>query len=127
MKSITIKLSSKKEVIVTKLALGKYAQLLLALEELPKHLDTFSSASQNEIIAKLPAVIAASIKDFSKIIAISTDLSEEEILNELGLDDATQLVVAILEVNDYSEVWENLKKILSRPEKTAENNQKNLN
>jgi hypothetical protein len=100
---------------VSKLPLGKYAELLKALKELPKKVPELSKMPTNEIIAKLPALIGDCLPDIINILNIATDLKVEEI-NELGLDETTRLVMAIVEVNNFGEVFENIKKVMSLPQ-----------
>lgn len=114
MKSKKVKLDER-TVTVKKLPLGRYAELLKAVKELPKHIQGLDSLDNTQIMAKLPELIAGAFPDFIKIITIATDLEEKEV-EQLGLDEATRLVLAISEVNNYQEVYKNIKKALARPE-----------
>lgn len=114
MRQIEVKLDEK-TVIVKKLPLGKYAELLAAVKELPKHIQGLDTLDNPTIVAKLPQIIAGAFPDFVNIITIATDLKKEEV-EELGLDEATNIVLGIIEVNRYREVYENIKKALARPD-----------
>lgn len=115
MKTQTLKLF--RDVVVTEVPLGKYVELLKSLDELPKYLDKLDGLKNEEIISQLPTIIAACINDFIKIIVVCTDLKAEELNTEVGIKGTTELVLAIVEVNDYSAAWDNIKKVLARPKK----------
>lgn len=110
MKTKTIQLDER-VVTVKKLPLGAYAELLIALDELPKYFDKLTTLKDSEILPELPKIIAACINDFANIIATGTDITQEDIKNTIGIDEATKLVLAIIEINNYAEAWENVKKI----------------
>ena len=109
MKSKLVKLENK-EVEVKKLPLGKYADLLKALKQLPTHLHGLSGLTNAEIFPKLPEIIADSLPDVIKILVIATDLKKEDI-EEMGLDEATDLFIAVIEVNNYQAIFEKIKKM----------------
>ena len=108
-KTIDVKLDNK-TVKISKLPLGKYAELLGALEDIPKTLGKFDGLSNDDFMAQLPKLITVALPDVIGIIAIATPLSKDEI-EELGLDEVVDLVVAIAEVNNYKKVFSNIKKL----------------
>ncbi|MFA5768366.1 MAG: hypothetical protein WC871_02360 [Bacteroidales bacterium] len=110
-KHVIVEIDGKK-ITVEKLALGKYAELLKAIKELPKHINRFQGMESAKVIEILPELIGESLPDFLRILAIATPLEAEEI-NELGLDDAVKLVLAVVEVNNYQEVYQLAKKALA--------------
>lgn len=111
--SIKVKLDIR-ELEVKKLPLGKYAELLKAVHELPKNLGGLDKMTNDQLFEKLPFLIATSLPDLMGILAIATDLKAEEI-NEMGLDEAVKVIVAVIEVNNYRNVFENIKKVVARP------------
>lgn len=113
MKTITVKLDNR-EIEVAKLPIGKYAELLKAIKELPKHINGLESQNTDSIIQMLPSLIGESMPDFIAILTIASPLKKEEI-EEMGLDEVTRVVLAIVEVNNFKEVYENIKKALARP------------
>lgn len=115
MKTIKLKLDSI-EVEVKKLPLGKYAELLGALDELPKSLAGIDTQSTDAIMAQLPKIIAVAFPEVVKVLCIATDLTVEEV-NGLGLDEVVKIVTALIEVNNYKEVFANIKKLTARPDK----------
>ncbi len=110
-KTITVKLDDK-TVTVKKLPLGKYAELLEAVETLPKSIGGLDGLSNDDIFAQLPKLIARSLPEVIKIVSIATDLPENEVA-ELGLDELVRLLKAVGEVNNYSEVFSIIKKALA--------------
>lgn len=111
--TIVVDLSGRK-IEVKKLPLSKYAELVKAVKELPKHIDKFKNLDSNEALKVLPELIGESLPDFVEILAIATPLSVEEI-NELGLDDAIELTLAVVEVNNYQKIYDRLKKLQAHP------------
>lgn len=109
-----IKLDNGKIVVVAKLPIKKYADLLKAVRELPKHLNGLEGLANDQILAKLPEILAESLPDVVRLINVATDLPENEI-EELGVSEITDIFVAIIEVNRYAEVYEKVKKALTRP------------
>jgi hypothetical protein len=114
MKSQTVKLDNQ-TIEVAKLPIGKYAELLKALKELPKHVKGLENKPNDEIFAMLPNLIGEALPDFIEILTIATPLKKEEV-EEMGLDEVTRVVVAIVEVNNFKEVFDNIKKVTARPE-----------
>jgi len=113
MKTLNIKLDNG-EIEVAKLPIGKYAELLKAIKELPKHVKSLENKDTDSIIEMLPALIGESLPDFIEILTIATPLKKDEI-EAMGLDEVTRVVLAVVEVNNYREVYENVKKALARP------------
>lgn len=113
MKTIKVKLDSG-EIEIAKLPLGRYADLLKAIKELPKSVKGFAGKTNDEIFEVLPTVIGESLPDVIGILTIATPLTKEQI-EVMGLDEVVRVVVAVIEVNNYREVFDNIKKALARP------------
>ncbi len=105
----TIKLEHR-ELIVKKLPLGKYAELLKALEKLPLQFNSLSGLKNEQLIPKIPSLIGECFPDIVKLFTIATDLTPEECENTIGLSEATDVFMAIIEVNDYKSIFEKIKK-----------------
>ena len=77
MKSIKVKINEK-EIIVKKLPLGRYAELLGAIDELPKELaqDVLSldKASPTKIIASVPKLLRRATPQFMKILSVASGM-----------------------------------------------------
>lgn len=113
MKNISVKLDEK-TIVVKKLPLRKYVDLLKVLNKLPEQLSSFTDLPKDEVFAKLPALIADFLPEVVSMLTIATDLTKDEI-DEMGLIEVTDVVVAVIEVNRFPEVFEKLKKAVARP------------
>jgi len=112
MKTIKVKLDEK-TIEISKLPLGKYAELLKSIKELPKHISGMDKMTPDQILERLPQLVGESLPDFVNIIKIATPLEESEIVT-LGLDEVVRVVVAIIDVNNYTEVFATVKKAMAQ-------------
>lgn len=108
-----------KTIEVNKLPIGKYSELLKALDQLPKALGGLDGFTNDEVVAKIPAIIADSLPEFIKIVCIATPLTEEEVTN-MGLDEAVDVVLAIIEVNNYKGIFDKVKNLTAQKQLQAQ-------
>lgn len=113
MKTITVELSDK-TLEVKQLPLRRYSELLKAVQGLPAKFGGIEKMSNDQIFEQLPTLLATSLPDLIGLLTIATELKAEEI-EEMGLSDAIKVVVAVIEVNDYRGVFEQIKKVTARP------------
>ncbi len=106
---------NKTEVAVKKLALGRYPEILAGITELPAILQSFDKLDPDSLFASLPTIIAKAFPDILHILAVATDLPKQAIEEELGLSEAVKIVVALLEVNNYREIYDLIKKMIAQP------------
>jgi uncharacterized radical SAM superfamily protein len=109
-----ITLASKKELVINKLPLKKYVDLLKSLQELPKHLGALQGLTNEEIFAKLPDLVANALPDVVRVICVATDLTEDEVY-EMGLDEVVNVFLGIIEENKYVDVYNKIKKAVAQP------------
>lgn len=102
-----------REIEIKKLPLGRYAELLKVLRTLPQKFESLSGIEDKEWLGKLPDLIIENLPDVIEIIHIGTELSMEE-AHALGLREAIDLITAIVEVNEYKQVYEKIKKGMAR-------------
>ena len=116
---------------VKKLPLGKAAELSLVLESLPKRLkdnhdgegskiqsffegvdlDKVSAAQVGLALAELlPSLMSVAADFVIELLAVGTS-APKELIEKIGLDEATALLVAIFEVNNIQAVWGNVQKL----------------
>ena len=116
---------------VKKLPLGKAAELSLVLESLPKRLKDnpdgegskiqsffeeadFDKVSVAEVglalVELLPSLMSAAADFVIDLLAVGTS-APRELLEKIGLDEATALLVAIFEVNNIQAIWGNVQKL----------------
>ena len=115
MKTLTIKINDK-EVIIKKLALGRYAEVLGALDKLPEKLGGFDALTPEKVMAALPKMISESFPELVQIVSIASGIPENELAEEYGLDDTTILLKGIFEVNDFNLVKKNIRGLFQKQE-----------
>lgn len=106
-KTIKIKINEK-EFEVKKLALGRYAEFLEALEKLPKEaiseiwgLDKVKDDDARTLVGIL-SVLRKSKDQVFQVLSIATNVPVEVLMNEAGIDDGARLIRAVFEVNDFN-------------------------
>lgn len=107
-------------VLVRKLALGDYAELLRALKKLPAKLteavkdkDKDSLRQSTTVISIITEIAGDAIDDLCAVLAVATD-KDAEFFVRSDLADALDVLAAILELNDYERIAESLKKMTAR-------------
>lgn len=130
MRTKTIKTESG-DVVVTKLPLGKYADLLRAVKTLPNELIKLWQGSEQKLdmavlLPQLPVLMADTWPDFIGILAIATDKDAEWLSENVDLAEGAEIFAAAIELNDYQKVIATVKKIMAvksqvetAPEKSA--------
>lgn len=106
------------EVVVRKMALNDYAELLRALDKLPKKVGEivgndsldFKSMETAELLAFIPNLLADSWTDVVALIAVPTD-QDAAWLGQLDGADAVDVIVAIFELNDFARIVAAVKKL----------------
>lgn len=110
-----VKLDSE-TIEITKLPIGRYDQFLKVIKEILSKagvLSDLTNLTNEEFLGKLPEIIAENLPQVIKIIQIGTGMPEDKIA-ALGLNECIDVVMAIFEVNKYSEVYEKIKKATAR-------------
>lgn len=110
-KTTSVKLDDK-TIEISKLPLGKYADLLSKIKELPKHLQSVQGLTNDKILEQLPFLISVALPDVVAILTVATNLKAQEI-EEMGLDEVTEVVLAVIEVNNFKGVYANVKKAMA--------------
>jgi hypothetical protein len=111
-----VKLENQIELDIQRLPLGKYADLLQALQELPKHLKEFQdvkSMTNDDFLAIAPQLIAKGLPDIIRMIPIATTLTPEQ-TQELSLNDLIEIIYTVYVVNNYQSVFEKIKKLMAQ-------------
>lgn len=114
MKTIKVELDNK-TVVIEKMPLGRYAEVLTLLNQLPEKIGGLDNLTSDEILRKLPSIIATSLPEVVNILSVATGLTIEEV-NALGLDEVVRLAIAVYEVNNYRDIIERIKKAARPPE-----------
>ncbi len=116
MKTIKIELDNT-TITIEKLPLGKYAEVLTLLNQLPEKIGGLENLTSDEILRKLPSIIANSLPEAVSILSVATGMTVEAV-NALGLDEVVKLAIGVYEVNNYRDIIERIKKA-ARPLETG--------
>lgn len=120
----------ERTVEVQKLPLGRAAQLALAFRSLPEKIRTMSSNPKVrelfdqaddtpldqlalQLVEYLPDILEVATDAFIDILVVGTGIGRDE-LEQVGLDEASDLFLAVLTVNDLKRIQDNVKNALSR-------------
>jgi hypothetical protein len=93
-----------KEYKIEKLALGKYAELLEALDKIPEQLNAIGTISEENIIKALPKMLKEALPELLEIVSLGSGIPKETMEKEFGLNDFAKVVKAIFEVNEFDEL-----------------------
>jgi len=116
----TVELGEEK-IVVSKLPLGKYAQLVLALKNMPKgvvaELSSIDTSDNDATLQSLLGLIGEAWGQIIEVLAIGTGMDKERLENDpsIGLDGGVALFVAVYEVNNLQGVISNVKNVFNRP------------
>jgi hypothetical protein len=116
-KTITVQTDAG-PVVVRKLAMYDYADLLRSLKKLPgefgKFIDGNSAEALNDkatLLAEIPTLIADALPEFCAVLASATDKDADFHGQQLDLADNVEILAAALELNDYKKIQAAIKKI----------------
>lgn len=123
----TIKLNGK-EYKIQKMGLKKYAQMVKALKHFPEIIkdvasidideekgeskEDYNKKALNAFLPKIPDLVDKSFPELIKVIHVATDIKEKDLEENIGLDDLSEILVVVFELNDFSVVKKNLSKIM---------------
>lgn len=89
---------------IKKLPLGRYSLLLQKLEKVPELLDGITkldSDNTGALLAQIRDLIVNSSDEVIGILSAATGVDEETLSNEVDLEGALDLVLAVIEVNNF--------------------------
>lgn len=99
---------NEKPIEIKKMSLGKMAEFLSEIENFPKILENFKDLEKEQIISKIPELLAMASEELFALISKATGINRKEIKAEWGLDDLSVVINAILEVNNFDLIKKNL-------------------
>ena len=112
---------------VKKAGLGKWKQINNAIKKLintlPEFLETkgiedletfIDSFSYTDLIAMIPDILDMATDEFINLLAVGTGLKVEFLEENVGIDEAVDLVEAIIQVNDIFRAVEKGKNLIPR-------------
>lgn len=121
-KTIVVELGEEK-VEIQKLPLGKYAELMLALKNMPtsvmKDLQSIDTKDEDGTIQAIFGLFGQAWGQVLDILAIGSGISKDRIENDpnIGLDGGVELFLAIYEVNNLQKVVNQVKNAINRSTK----------
>jgi hypothetical protein len=103
-----------KKITIKKLSLRKIAQLFEQIKSLPKEITSLDTMTNDQIMERLPMILAGLMPAIAGIIVNAVDdkeVTEEFLLDECGLDDNLEIIKSVLEVNNVDKIFLYLKSI----------------
>ncbi|WP_373892769.1 hypothetical protein [Virgibacillus sp. CBA3643] len=104
----------QKEYTIKKIPVGKFAELMLAIDKLPSLvLNTLDGAdlenlTQQDMLLKLPKLLAGAQDEIFSLTSVASDVETKEIA-EFDIEEFIQLIETIIEVNNISAIIERVK------------------
>jgi hypothetical protein len=121
-KTKTVVLGEEK-IEIKKLPLGKYAELMIVLKNLPfsviKEMQAIDTSNEEATIQALFGLFGQAWGQVLEILAIGSGIDKDRIENdpEIGLDGGIELFLAIYEVNNLQKVVNQVKNAINRSTK----------
>jgi len=99
-------LADGSKVEVKRMPLGRYVQFFQELKQSPEALKIISDKPEAEVVAQIPAVVASCWSDLVGSLSVATGISRETLSESeaIGLEEAVDLVSAVIEVNGFFEI-----------------------
>lgn len=103
---------------IKKLPLGKYAELMLALKNIPtevmKDLEDIDASNEDMAIQAIFGLFGKAWGQVLDILSIGSGIERERLENDpdIGLDVGVELFLAIYEVNNLESVVKNVKNLI---------------
>lgn len=127
MREIKVKINEK-EVVLKKLALGQYPELFSRIKKLPAlageliaegsvkgaggKAPSVESLSNETILKKLPNLFSVASDEVISLLSFVSGIDEKELRGEWGLDDATELLRKVLEINNTELIKKNIQGVV---------------
>ncbi len=99
----------EKKVKVKKLPLGRYAQVMDALQKIPGLLEALTQTEDEDIFSLLPKLVKDFWEDMVEVVSIATRLDREFLDEHVDLEEAVDLIKAVIEVNGFFDIGRELK------------------
>lgn len=100
--------------VVKKFVLRDMNFILQQIKDVPgevmKEFEGKGKLNNEEGIAMMMGALPRIIDNVTPIVAKACSVSEEEILDECGLDELAEILITIFEINNFSGIWQIMKK-----------------
>jgi hypothetical protein len=110
----------EEQIEIKKLPLGKYAELMLALQNVPSSimsdLQGLDTNDEDKMLQTMFGIFGKAWGQILEILAIGSGLDKDRIENDpdIGLDGGIELFLAIYEVNNLDKVIKQVKNVINR-------------
>ena len=107
MKKSKVLMLNEKEVEIKKIPIGRFAELMLAVEDLPSlvtksiSLEELENLNEELIITKLPSLLANAQDDIFKLVSVASGVDNIE---ELDFEEFFDIVTAVIELNNIQAI-----------------------
>lgn len=88
--------------------MSEYAQVFDKLQNLPALIGGLNLESSASMLAALPKLVATALPEVMDVLAVATRTSKEEIDEKMEPKTAIKCLKAMLEINDFLGVWEEI-------------------
>lgn len=99
---------------IYKLKMSEYAQVFDKLQKVPELIGGLDLESPNAMLAALPKLVSVALPEVMEVLAIATRKSVEEIDETMEPKTAIKCLKAMLEINDFLGVWEEVSRAIPR-------------
>lgn len=96
--------------IIKTITLGDIPKIAAIFKDIPAIVGDINNLNTQTILEKLPEIIEKALPEVAKLTAICTDIKEEDVIS-LPLSQFTEIVVRVMEENNFEEVFKNVKKV----------------
>lgn len=107
-KTITL---NEQEYTIKKIPVGKFAQLMLAVDKLPSIVmntlegEDLQNMNQQQLMMKVPRLLASSQDEIFNLVSVASGVEAKE-MADFDIEEFIQLIEAIIEVNNVSAIVE---------------------
>lgn len=99
---------------VYKLKMSEYAQVFDKLQKVPELIGGLDLDSPNAMLAALPKLVSTALPEVMEVLAVATRKPVEELDETMQPKTAIRCLKAMLEINDFLGVWEEISAVLPK-------------
>src|SRR5690625_4688884 len=103
----------KKKVVIKKLTPAKWKELFRTIDTLPGLIVQVMTTKQDFYMTVIHAIDIA-MDEIVKVVSVLTDIDEEYINNNVGLDEIVEFVTKTVEINRLDKTVKNIKSLLPK-------------
>lgn len=102
---------------IYKLKMSEYAQAFDKLQKMPELIGGLDLESPSAMLAALPKLVSTALPEVMEVLAVATRKPVKEIDETMEPKTAIKCLKAMLEINDFLGVWEEISAALPRASK----------